>query len=287
MPAPNLPRVSGALQTTRTALKDVAQGFVSVTHNGMALLGLLLAASLVLLVSQPQLRDSAERQLFGWLMERQSASAEIPADPSAIDRVTAADLQDLPRQQAQVADWLSRKYRVAKEPIAALVAEAYEVGVRARLDPTLILAVMAIESRFNPFAASPVGAQGLMQVMTRVHADKYEDFGGQWAAFDPLSNLRVGAQVLQGTIRQAGSVEGGLRLYVGAITSDGQDYIDKVLSEHGRLQRVAQGQRVAFTAHQRRTAAPATAPAAPNLPHDSDLEAEAAPSQIGPVAKTS
>ena len=77
------------------------------------------------------------------------------------------------------------------------MAEAYEIGKHTKLDPTLILAVMAVESGFNPFAQSPVGAQGLMQVMTGVHSDKYENFGGKLAAFDPVTNLRVGVKVLQ------------------------------------------------------------------------------------------
>ena len=75
---------------------------------------------------------------------------------------------------------------------------------------------MAVESSFNPFAQSPVGAQGLMQVMTKVHDDKYEAFGGSLAAFDPVTNLRVGVQVLKECIRRAGSLEAGLRFYVGA-----------------------------------------------------------------------
>ena len=165
----------------------------------------------------------------------------VAVEPTAIDRVTAAHLGDLPKQQANVTYWLSRKYRVAPEPLAALVTEAFEIGEKAKLDPTLILAVMAVESRFNPFAQSPVGAQGLMQVLTRVHTDKYEDFGGQLAAFDPVSNLRVGVRVLQDCIKRAGSVEGGLRLYVGAVTTDGGWYIDKVMSEHMRIQSVALG----------------------------------------------
>jgi hypothetical protein len=85
----------------------------------------------------------------------------------------------------------------------ALVQEAWQIGQRAGLDPTLILAIMAVESSFNPFAQSPVGAQGLMQVMTRVHDDKYEAFGGVHAAFDPVSNLRVGVQVLKDCIASA------------------------------------------------------------------------------------
>jgi hypothetical protein len=168
-----------------------------------------------------------------------------PGEIDANDRATASNPQDLPKQQAAVAYWLSKKYRVAPEPLSALVIEAYEIGVRTKLDPTLILAVMAIESGFNPFAQSAVGAQGLMQVMTQVHSDKYESFGGKFAAFDPLTNLKVGVRVLQECITRAGSLEGGLRFYVGAanIEDDG-GYAGKVLAEHARLQLVARGRPV-------------------------------------------
>lgn len=169
----------------------------------------------------------------------------LVSDPVASERATAADPKELPRQQAAVAFWLSKRYNVAPEPISALVSEAYEIGLQARLDPTLILAVMAIESGFNPFAQSPVGAQGLMQVMTRVHSDKYQNFGGAFAAFDPLANLRVGVKVLQDCIRVAGSIEGGLKSYVGAanVEIDG-GYTAKVMAEHAKLQQVALGRQV-------------------------------------------
>lgn len=79
-----------------------------------------------------------------------------------------------------------------------------------------------------------------MQVMTSVHTDKYEGFGGRLAAFDPVANLRVGVKVLQECIARAGSLEGGLRYYVGAanLPSDG-GYAAKVLAEHFRLRQVA------------------------------------------------
>jgi hypothetical protein len=255
------------------------------THKSMALLGLVLATAVVLFVTQPGLRSSAEQHVFGWLLDRQFPDTGWALDPQALENVTATDPVVLPQDQARLADWLSRKYRVAKEPISVLVAEAFAVGQQTRVDPMLILSVMAMESRFNPFAASPVGAQGLMQVMTRVHSDKFESFGGDLAAFDPVSNLRVGALVLKETIRRAGSVEGGLRLYVGAVTSDGSDYINKVLSEHDRLKRVAEGQRVAFNAFQRQT--PAIEADPPVLPDDIELEAEVRPPQIEPLSQAS
>ncbi len=180
------------------------------------------------------------------------------SSPEAVERATAADPKSLPKQQAAVAYWLSKKYRVAPEPVSALVAEAYEVGEKTKLDPTLILAIMAVESGFNPFAQSAMGAQGLMQVMTKIHGDKYETFGGNLAAFDPVTNLRVGVKVLQECIARAGSLEGGLRFYVGAANLEGDSgYAGKVMAEHVRIQSVAAGRPVPLAPVQ---VAPAAAP---------------------------
>jgi hypothetical protein len=144
-----------------------------------------------------------------------------------------------------VARWIVRRYHVAPEPIARLVQESWTVGQRTGLEPTLILAVMAVESSFNPFAQSPVGAQGLMQVMTKIHNDKYEAYGGHLAAFDPVSNLRVGVLVLKECIGRAGGIEGGLHYYVGAGAGDDDGgYASKVMAEHEFLKRVAGGQNV-------------------------------------------
>lgn len=258
---------SVASATLRTALSDIYRGFVEFTHNGMALLGCALAVGIIALAARGDLRDSVEQKALDWLLQRQDNGMVIEQptlEPETVERVAAVTPDQLPRQQANVAHWLSRKYRVAPEPLSALVAEAFTVGEKVRLDPTLILAVMAIESRFNPYAQSPVGAQGLMQVLTRVHSDKYEDFGGQMAAFDPLSNLRVGVKVLQDCIKQAGSIEGGLRLYVGAVTTDGSSYINKVMAEHLRIRSVALGKPMP-TSFPVFSAIPAPAPVEPEL----------------------
>jgi hypothetical protein len=229
----------------RTFATDITQGFFEITHNGFALVGLAVMFAAITLTARPELRQVGEVKLISWLQTRQIALTGWVNEVDAIDRATATNPKDLPKQQAAVAFWLSKKYRVAPEPLSALVAEAYEIGTHTKLEPTLILAVMAVESGFNPFAQSSVGAQGLMQVMTQVHSEKYESFGGKLAAFDPLTNLRVGAKVLQECITRAGSIEGGLRSYVGAanIEDDG-GYAGKVLTEYARLQLVAKGQSV-------------------------------------------
>jgi hypothetical protein len=246
----------------RTFAADVGQGFFEITHNGFALVGLATVFCVLTLAARPDLRELGEARLMSWLQARQMSAVGMQVELDAIDRATAANPQDLPKQQAAVAYWLSKKYHVAPEPVSALVAEAYETGERVKMDPTLILAVMAVESGFNPFAQSPVGAQGLMQVMTKVHSDKYENFGGKLAAFDPVSNLRVGVKVLQECIQRAGSLSAGLRFYVGAanIEDDG-GYAEKVMAEHDRLRQVAAGRSVPVTtpAAPIRTVAPAAA----------------------------
>jgi Transglycosylase SLT domain len=269
----------------RTFIGDVANGMMEITHSGLAMLGLLLVLGLGLAGARDDLRTQGETHLRAWLLERHEVTQAAlrrddiaPPEPLAIERATAANPKDLPKQQATVAYWLSKKYSVAPEPIAALVAEAYDIGAKAKIEPTLILAVMAIESSFNPFAQSPVGAQGLMQVMTTVHNEKYDSFGGKFAAFDPVSNLRVGVKVLQDCINRNGGVELGLRCYVGATTNASEGgYAAKVMAEHARLRVVAGGKALPIDAPMAApppVATPAKPKAAPVAPTAVELAKE-------------
>jgi hypothetical protein len=256
--------------------RDVGRGLLEVCHNTLALVGLVALALGLFAGSRPDVRHQVERVAFEWLQDRHEARElatgnllATVAEPDAVARATAADMSALPREQANLARWISRRYKVAPEPVSALVREAWAIGQRAGLDPTLILAIMAVESSFNPFAQSPVGAQGLMQVMTRVHDDKYEAFGGTHAAFDPISNLRVGVQVLKECIQRAGSVQEGLRHYVGAALLDGDGgYAARVMAEQQHMRNVADGKAVPLNASNQPPAPPQRAadtasPAAP------------------------
>jgi soluble lytic murein transglycosylase-like protein len=265
-------------------LRDTGQGLLEVSHNSLALLGLLLVAAALFLNSRQDVRGDLEVRTLAWLQARQEARIPPAApvvepelvEPEAVVRATATDPKELTRQQAAVALWLARRYRVAPEPISRLVQEAWHVGARTGLEPTLILAIMAVESSFNPFAQSSVGAQGLMQVMTKIHDAKYEAFGGVRAAFDPVTNVRVGVQVLKECIARAGSLEAGLRYYVGAGNGlDDGGYAAKVLAEQNHLQMVASGRSVPVT-----TGLPAPRPA----PAPVAVEAAPAPTPAAPAS---
>ncbi len=271
-------------------LRDAGHGLLEVGHNSLALFGLVILGVALFASGRPDVRHAVEAETLSWLQARHEARQQATAgpeaepdlgEPDAILRATASDLRDLSRAQASVALWLSRRYHVAPEPVSRLVQEAWTVGALVDLDPTLILAVMAVESSFNPFAQSPVGAQGLMQVMTKLHDDKYEAFGGSHAAFDPVTNLRVGVQVLKECIARGGSLEAGLRSYVGAANS-GEDggYAAKVLAQQSILRAVASGRKVQTTASI--AAAPRPHPAGDPAPATAAEPTPATPAETAP-----
>jgi len=171
-----------------------------------------------------------------------SAADEGPAGEAEGTAPVAEKAAVADPRQKYVVQYLARRYRIADEAARMLVAHAFEIGQEKKLDPLLILSVVAIESGLNPFAQSPVGAQGLMQVMTRVHAERFAEHGGHLAALDPIANMKVGSEILHELIRRGGSVERGLQLYVGAgnMPDDG-GYGAKVLGERSRLAIAANG----------------------------------------------
>lgn len=152
-------------------------------------------------------------------------------------------------EQRNIASFVASKYRVGVDEVQHFVAHAYRAAREFRLDPHLILAIVAIESSFNPNARSPKGAQGLMQVLTRVHRDKFAPFGGASAAFDPVANITVGSAILKEYLVREGSVEGALKSYVGAaLLNHDFGYGRKVLGERDRIAAAAQGQQLAMVA---------------------------------------
>lgn len=169
-------------------------------------------------------------------------SAPAQADPTEkVALASPASAATLKPEMGAVANYLARRYHVSIQAIKPLVLAAQTAGVRAELDPLLILAVMAIESRFNPFAESVVGAQGLMQVMPRYHQDKLEAEGAGKNALlmEPHMNIQVGAMILRESISRAGSLEAGLQQYAGAPTDPGAQYASKVMAEKQRLEQAA------------------------------------------------
>jgi|SRR5436190_878327 len=184
----------------------------------------------------------------------------LDVSPPAAEVPPAAPVVD--RKQQALGAYLARRFRVSTEMTTDVVANAYSVGAKFKLDPMLILAVIAVESRFNPVAQSVGGAKGLMQVIPRFHTEKFEALGGEKAAFDLQANILVGAKILHEYIRRTGDVAEALQLYVGAGSDENEKaYSDKVIAERERLNEVLkQFQSRSRSAERRTPAPPATAP---------------------------
>jgi soluble lytic murein transglycosylase len=150
--------------------------------------------------------DSHARDLERQLAESQSQLAQARSRLTAPDVSSALqDAQDLqeaerigiPRfMKDSTALWGDDRRRVE----IAIVREARRNG----LDPLLVAAVIQVESHFNPFAVSGVGACGLMQLMpptARWLQDKQpdDDRAGKLARahlFNPVLNIKLGTAYL-------------------------------------------------------------------------------------------
>jgi hypothetical protein len=234
---------------TWSSVIKTARGILTTAQHTLTVFGLSAVAMIALLYCRPDLAKRVSDVLSPQHAAPVVANASAPAQVAAAEAVEIANSDDKAarptRQQKYVTEWLSRRYRVAGDAANMLVSTAYTTAHEIKLDPLLILAVMAIESGLNPFAESPMGAQGLMQVMSKVHSDKFQEVGGSQAALNPVANIRVGALILKDYVNRTGSVEGALKSYVGAgAATDDSGYGSKVLTEYHRLKQVASGKNV-------------------------------------------
>lgn len=132
---------------------------------------------------------------------------------------------------------------VSSEPITRAQVEAWvrELAPAYDLDPELVLALITVESMFNPVARSPKSAQGLMQLMPAT-ADRF----GVTDVLDPVDNLRGGMAYLRwllvrfkGDLRLAlagyNAGEGAVRRYRGIPPyKETQRYVKRITRAYGK-----------------------------------------------------
>jgi hypothetical protein len=221
-----------------TVLTPAAQQIFQMT--GALLRKVLMAAGLVLLLGLLGLQVVHGDVADALKLLLPPAAASVDHDPAIVaanaDEVSATELT--PRMQSAL-DFVSRRYHVAGEALQPIFAAAQRAGHELHLDPLLIIAVIGIESGFNPFSQSVYGAQGLMQVVPRFHADKLPDEAAATGFLDPVTNVRVGASVLRESISRTGSLEDGLQQFGGAANDPARRYASKVLAEKQRLEQAA------------------------------------------------
>jgi len=216
---------------------------IGMVKAGLALVGFAAICSGLLLAWHYDFDVPAFREAAGEILFPPEVEVTGPIQGHASVAVTP-----LEHEQRAVSEYISRRYRVADSAASVFVAAAYRAGSQYNVDPLLVLAVMAVESRYNPVAESSVGARGLMQVMPKFHQDKLAAHGGEPALLEPEVNILVGTRILREYQRRLGDTEAALQMYAGALDEPTAQYSAKVFAEKARLdelRRIARKQRSA------------------------------------------
>lgn len=136
----------------------------------------------------------------------------VAGDPS---EPTASPLEaELAAVEAHLAPLARQMGAAERDALArALVAASREHG----LQPAFVLAVIEVESRFDPYAVSHKGALGLMQVLPSTGAPIARRLGIAWRGpqtlFDPDANVRIGVAYLRELIDRYANVRAALAAY--------------------------------------------------------------------------
>lgn len=212
----------------RYLMKRGTNAFLNYLHLDFATVGLAL-----LLVLGGGLAKNLD---ITRLLESALPTFSLPAEAPALPQDAKRRGQSLVPAMGAALNYVAQRYRISPEALLPIFETAQAAARERQLDPLLIIAVIGIESRFNPFSQSPVGAQGLMQIIPRFHQDKVQKAAGEQPFLDPVMNVQLGAQILQESIRRQGGLVGGLQYYAGALGDEEQGYANKVLAEKQRLE---------------------------------------------------
>jgi soluble lytic murein transglycosylase-like protein len=135
-----------------------------------------------------------------------------PAHRASVPSLPAADWSV--RVLASSEDIFPGASPASVRQVAAL-ADRY--ARRFGVDPLTVMAVVHVESRFDPNAVSPKGAVGLMQLQSETARSLAADLGLQWTGdellYDPDVNVLLGTFYLRRLIDRFGDVDSALAAY--------------------------------------------------------------------------
>lgn len=107
-------------------------------------------------------------------------------------------------------------------------------GAKYRIDPELVTAVLLVESGARPWAVSPMGARGLMQVMP--YMLRPMGMVGNLSTIE--TNIEAGCMILADNIRRLGEADGISAYFWGSDIRDGA-YLARVQAARAKLRQLA------------------------------------------------
>ena len=204
-------------------------------HGGLLTAGIVVTLFITGAASYGSLHDS---QMAERIRQWGNDSGFMPAPQDLT--TTESDAGKLSLSMQAVADHVAKRYRVARPAVKDIVLTAESTAKTAGLDPLLILAVIAVESGYNPYSESAFGAQGLMQVIGKYHTDKFDQTSNDQALLDTTTNIRVGVEIIREYLRRTGSIDSALQMYAGSPDDGDFVYANKVMAERNRLEQISQ-----------------------------------------------
>lgn len=189
---------------------------------------------------------------FAILQSSVSASELAPASTPAPEvfalRVDPTPIPSVPPKeiaaatdynQANLTRAIVSMYKVPPSRAAQIVSNVKDVSAARKVDPLLLLAIVGVESSFNPKAVSNAGAVGLTQAIPRWHPEKVRALEKRGlGVFDVRGNLDMGAQILsEYSRRHRGNRVLTLQQYNGNMKDKTRRYAGKVLSLYEKFRR--------------------------------------------------
>lgn len=148
-------------------------------------------------------------------------------EPSAFSTTIAAATRPAPPVTARIAELNPHLTPGQLERIEAAV---HRYSAKYGLDPVLVAAVIEVESSGRPWARSPKGALGLMQVMPYM----IHPMGMAGNASTVEANIEAGCAILAGNIRRLGEADGISAYFWGSVIR-GPGYLQRVETARQRL----------------------------------------------------
>lgn len=172
------------------------------------------------------------------------------AAPAAPDKAEIAAAAPKPKPKAEparepltpqgqrAAQYIAKNYHIAREAAQLIVQEAFKAGKAHRVDPLLLLAIIGIESRYNPLSESEAGALGLTQAMPESHPEKVAAIAKQQGHILNIGdNIELGAKVIGEYLRKFDNNSVlALQQYNGSLNDSSRFYSSKVLALRAKMQ---------------------------------------------------
>ncbi len=139
--------------------------------------------------------------------------------------------------------YIAQHFHLKNSTAETIIKQAYLVAHTNKVKPTLVLAIVAVESSYQPDAINThSGARGLMQVLPQWHKRRIAQIGGKEALLQIRPNIEVGTEILAQYLHwERGRLAAALGRYWGSVHC--KVYVYRVKRQLRHLNKVVQSVR--------------------------------------------